>query len=172
MIKLPYCFFHIGSALLLVLLSLTQVAEATPRCYGMEPVWQNMPFRVISAFDETKGNTVYADTSANESTPKLAANTADSVEIIPGNRFFLEPNAPNPFTRTTVIGYSLDVETNVVLKVYDFFYNEIAILVDEVQPAGRYEVVFDPEGKIASGMYFYELTTARGTEIRRMMFIR
>ena len=103
----------------------------------------------------------------------LAATEGDSVIIKPGTPLSLEPNAPNPFRSTTVISYTLDRETVVTLTIYDCFYNEILILVDdEVKVSGRYSVRFDPDLKLATGVYFYTLETTAGRETRRMLYIR
>jgi hypothetical protein len=92
--------------------------------------------------------------------------------IVPGSRTFLEPNAPNPFPGSTTIGYSLAEDGPVLLKVYDFFYREIETLVDANQTAGkRYVVTFIPRG-LPSGMYFYELRTNRGRELKRMIYMK
>jgi hypothetical protein len=103
---------------------------------------------------------------------KLAART-DS--IVPGKRDFLEPNVPNPFgsgSGSTKISYSISEESHVQLRVYDFYYKQVAVLVDSIQSAGYYTVPFSPEGAIASGMYFYELKTDRTRELRRMMYVK
>jgi hypothetical protein len=106
---------------------------------------------------------------------KLSAQGDTTVVITPGKRDFLEPNAPNPFgsgSTSTRISYSISEESRVQLKVYDFFYEEIAVLVDSLLPAGYYTVVFDPKGRIPSGMYFYELKTERTRELRRMLYVK
>jgi hypothetical protein len=104
---------------------------------------------------------------------KLAAQ-GDTI-VTPGKRDFLEPNVPNPFgsgSPSTRISYSISEESHVLLKVYDFFYQEVATLVDSILPAGYYTEVFDPAGRIPSGMYFYELRTERTRELKRMMYVK
>ncbi len=104
---------------------------------------------------------------------RLTSVEGDSVRINPGRSLFLEPNAPNPFSDRTTISYSLDRETRVTLRVFDAFYNEIVLLVDdEFQVEGRYEVVFNPDDMLASGMYFFSLTTSAGVETRRMLLVK
>jgi hypothetical protein len=53
------------------------------------------------------------------------------------------------------------VGSHQTLKVYDILGNEIATLVDEYKPAGKYEVEFNShsgEGRnLTSGVYFYQL---------------
>lgn len=102
-----------------------------------------------------------------------AGTEGDSVVITPGQSLFLEPNVPNPFDRETVIAYTLDRDTKVILRIYDAFYNDVLTLVDEdSQPPGRYTVTFTPAGEYATAMYFYSLTTSAGTETRRMLLLR
>ena len=78
--------------------------------------------------------------------------------------FVLYQNYPNPFNPRTVIGYRLPVSGKISLKVYDIVGNEIAVLVDEYEPAGKYEVgfvAFSNSGKarnLSSGIYFYQLS--------------
>ncbi len=78
--------------------------------------------------------------------------------------FKLYPNFPNPFNLSTMISYQLPMGCDVTLSVYDILGNEIATLVDEYKPAGRYEVEFSvaqvSEPELASGVYFYQLKVA------------
>lgn len=53
---------------------------------------------------------------------------------------------PNPFSTSTTISYFLTERSHVSLKIYDMIGNEIAMLVDEVQPAGSYEKIFQVSG--------------------------
>jgi beta propeller repeat protein len=60
--------------------------------------------------------------------------------------FELEQNYPNPFNPSTRIKYQVSSLSQVIIKVYDLLGREIATLVDEYKPAGRYEVEFDAAG--------------------------
>jgi hypothetical protein len=97
----------------------------------------------------------------------------DSSVIEPGLKTYLEPNVPNPFSSpSTSIGYTLAEETRVVLRVYDYFYKVVAVLVDNVlQAPGYYKINFFPEG-LPSGMFIYELRTSKGIETRRMLYTK
>jgi hypothetical protein len=101
-------------------------------------------------------------------------NNVVSVEVnnpkIPAE-FNLEQNYPNPFNPKTVIGYRLPVTGNVTLKVYDVLGSEVATLVNEYKPAGRYEVNFNAES-LSSGIYFYKLRAGSYNETKKMVLIR
>ena len=89
--------------------------------------------------------------------------------------FLLEQNYPNPFNPTTVISYQLPEGKDVTLKVFDILCNEIATLVDEYKPAGKYEVEFQSavdNRQLASGIYFYQLRTDNYIAIKKMILLK
>jgi photosystem II stability/assembly factor-like uncharacterized protein len=90
--------------------------------------------------------------------------------------FDLYQNHPNPFNPLTVIIYHLPVSSDVTLKVFDIVGNEIATLVDEYKPAGRYEVEFSinsGEGRnLSSGVYIYRLKAGDFLQMRKMILLK
>jgi len=87
--------------------------------------------------------------------------------------FKLQQNFPNPFNPTTVINYVINsTDAGIVnLKIYDIIGNEIATLVNEKQSSGNYSVTFTGIG-LASGVYFYQLTAGRNTEVKSMILLK
>jgi len=77
--------------------------------------------------------------------------------------FALEQNFPNPFNPSTILRYTIPVAGPVRLAVFDPLGREVAVLVDALKPAGRYEVEFDGGG-LTSGTYFVRLTTGTLTQ--------
>jgi parallel beta-helix repeat protein len=77
------------------------------------------------------------------------------------NQFHLYQNYPNPFNPQTRIKYELPHSGKVVLKVYNIVGEEICTLVDEVKPAGSFEVLWDGRDNtgylVASGVYLYRI---------------
>jgi hypothetical protein len=57
------------------------------------------------------------------------------------------------------------------LAVYDLLGREVALLVNEMKPAGTYDVRFDASG-LASGMYLYRLTAGSFVETRKMIILK
>jgi hypothetical protein len=96
------------------------------------------------------------------------------VKVVP-KKCELYQNYPNPFNPTTSILYTIGNRQFVSLKVYDVLGNEIAVLVNEEKPAGKYEVKFsaiDNTGKILpSGIYFYQLRAGNLIETKKLVAI-
>ena len=68
----------------------------------------------------------------------------------------ISQNYPNPFNPSTKISWQSPVGSWQTLKIYDLLGNEVATLVDEYKPAGKYEVEWNAS-KYPSGIYFYQL---------------
>jgi hypothetical protein len=93
------------------------------------------------------------------------------VDIATLNTFSLEQNYPNPFNPSTVIGYRLPVNSDVTLKVFDLLGREVATLVDEFKPAGKYEVEFNSKD-LSSGIYFYTIQAGSFTKTEKMILLK
>jgi hypothetical protein len=87
------------------------------------------------------------------------------------NGFTLKQNYPNPFNPTTSIQYQVSSISQVILKVYDVMGSEIAVLVNEEQPTGTYEVEFNA-AELSSGIYFYKLQAGNFTETKKMLLMK
>ena len=112
------------------------------------------------------------------------SNTIE-VEINPPTQFSLEQNYPNPFNPTTTIRFTIpSVETHLpagrqgrdaslltTLKVFDVLGNEVATLVNEVKPAGNYDVEFDAS-KLSSGIYYYQLKSENFVQTKKMILMK
>jgi hypothetical protein len=89
--------------------------------------------------------------------------------------FLLENNYPNPFQERTTIVFELPEREHVRIAVYDLLGREVAVLADEVFPAGRHETVWDAgteASDLASGVYMYRLQAGEHVESKRMVLIR
>ena len=95
---------------------------------------------------------------------------------VPGARFVLHQNHPNPFNPSTTIEYVLPSPCRVRLSVYDPAGRMVARLVDAEQPAGPYAVVWnglDAAGRqLPSGIYFYSLRAGKMSTTRKMILLR
>ncbi|MCA9726982.1 MAG: hypothetical protein KC729_04810, partial [Candidatus Eisenbacteria bacterium] len=66
---------------------------------------------------------------------------------------------PNPFTRSTTIGFELAETSPVHLSIHDVTGREIEVLVDGLMTQGPHEVVWSPIAD-DSGVFYYRLVTA------------
>jgi flagellar hook assembly protein FlgD len=83
---------------------------------------------------------------------------------------------PNPFNPTTTIAYELTNAGDVRLEVINLLGQRVSTLVDEFQQAGRHEVIWngkDNSGSdVASGVYFYKITTASSSASKKMILVK
>lgn len=86
-------------------------------------------------------------------------------------RVALLPNAPNPFSVSTRLRYTLTEEGPVSLQVYDLLGRRVATLVDREQPAGRYAVTLDG-ARLPSGTYFVRLRAGTQVQSQRIAVVR
>lgn len=86
-------------------------------------------------------------------------------------KFSLSQNYPNPFNPKTIIDYSVPVGSRVVITVYDILGREINKLVNEYKDAGYHSVKFDGSN-LASGVYFYTLSSDNLKITKRMLLIK
>jgi phosphatidylserine/phosphatidylglycerophosphate/cardiolipin synthase-like enzyme len=95
--------------------------------------------------------------------------------------FSLSQNYPNPFNPTTNFefrisnfsakGGSASGGGFVSLKVFDVLGREIAVLCNEVRPAGTHVVRWDASS-VPSGVYFYELRAGQFAAVKAMVLLR
>lgn len=85
--------------------------------------------------------------------------------------YSLEQNYPNPFNPGTIISWQAPIEGLQTIKVYDILGNEIQTLVNEVKPAGKYEVEFNASA-LPSGVYFYQIKAGDFVASKKMTLIK
>jgi PKD repeat protein len=90
--------------------------------------------------------------------------------------FSLAQNYPNPFNPATVIEYSLKLQTEVRLEIFDIQGRLVTVLENSEQQPGRHARIWDgrdAEGRpVASGIYFYRLVTPEFRLARKMVLMK
>jgi uncharacterized delta-60 repeat protein len=152
-----------------------------------------------SAFTSVVFDTVLVDTSMTLSSPLAstsqyswrvrATNSAGSSNYSPvlsfttgtllgvaatsgiPTEFALHQNFPNPFNPTTVIRFALPREVWVQVVVYNALGQRVATLVDDVRPAGTYDVRFDGRA-VASGVLFFRMHAGDFVATKRMIVVK
>lgn len=96
---------------------------------------------------------------------------ANEVVIGSPEKFEMYQNYPNPFNPVTHLGFGITNLGFVSLKVYDVLGNEVRILVNEIKPAGYYEIEFNGSG-LPSGIYYYMLEAGSFSQVKKMMIVK
>jgi len=123
--------------------------------------------RIYSTWTDRRNNTVHVYYSWRP-LPTLVG-TQPNNSIVKSYR--LMQNYPNPFNPLTTIGYDIQKNGHVTLKIYDELGREVRTLVNGFQNSGSYEVQWDAAG-YASGIYYYKLEASGFTETRKMVLIK
>jgi hypothetical protein len=91
--------------------------------------------------------------------------------------FALNQNYPNPFNPVTTIRYELPYASHVRLTVYNVLGQNVATLVDEERPAGRFTAQWNA-ASVSSGVYFYRIDVTPGdgnqpfTSVKKMLMLK
>ncbi|MBU1355354.1 MAG: M20/M25/M40 family metallo-hydrolase [Candidatus Edwardsbacteria bacterium] len=95
---------------------------------------------------------------------------------IPALNFKLSQNAPNPFTKFTVISYQLPKAGRVRLNIYNIAGQLVKTLVNKDQQAGIYVLNWDRKDnnnkQVSAGVYIYHLSTGDNTQSRKMVVLK
>jgi hypothetical protein len=95
----------------------------------------------------------------------------------PAPRSLALENYPNPFNPGTTIRYTLPEAAVTTLRVYDVAGRLVRTLfAGERVPAGTFEVEWDGRdgrgGEVASGIYFFRITTGGQTLVRKAVLLK
>jgi hypothetical protein len=112
-------------------------------------------------------NRILAILGGNIGPPTATGPTAANV---------LSQNYPNPFNPTTTISFSQKARGHVQLNVYDVAGRLVRELTNETRTAGAHTVTWDGrDGKgsaVASGVYFYRLTSPGFSQTKKMVLLK
>jgi hypothetical protein len=102
---------------------------------------------------------------------------SSEVDITITTEYTLEQNYPNPFNPSTKITYSIPIKSSVKVLIYNSIGENIAVLANELQSSGTYEVSWDASN-FASGIYFYSIKaipadgTKAFTSVKKMILLK
>jgi predicted outer membrane repeat protein len=108
-----------------------------------------------------------ADMGAFPYEPEMDA--ADPRDLQPTS--FTLANYPNPFNATTSIAFDLPRAGQTKLTIFDVSGRRVQTILSAWQDAGQHTVHFDAS-HLASGVYFYHLTSGEISQTRKMMLLK
>ena len=145
-----------------------------------DPTGNDFSWRVTFRGDSSSnipvsGDTLYLITKKGLSVYDTIRVYGLTVEInekleIPA-KYYLSQNYPNPFNPNTKIIYNLASSGKVSLKVFDILGREVATLVNEEKPAGKYEANFNAN-TLASGVYIYQIKVGDFISSKKMILLK
>ena len=107
------------------------------------------------------------------SLPVGGAATVETGDML---AFALAGASPNPFNPSTQISYQIGAASDVQLVIYNALGQEVRVLVNSSQDAGRHQVVWDGTdaigNQVASGAYIYRLMNGSNVATGRMLFLK
>lgn len=90
--------------------------------------------------------------------------------------FALFQNYPNPFEQDTKIGFALDREGPVELRVYDIAGKLVRTIIDRPMAPGLHSEVWDGRdgagNRVASGIYFYRLRMGQRVVTKKAVLLK
>ncbi len=102
---------------------------------------------------------------------RTCADPIGEVIINSDKSYVLLQNFPNPFNSATTISWQLANKSKTTLKIFDLVGREVATLVDEHRPSGKYETQFNA-AMLPKGVYFYQLKAGEYSQTRKLIVIK
>lgn len=130
------------------------VPDTSQDCWGLQYTFQ---MRVTQDSSYTVAWMIFL---ANAATGQIVGVTDvddESASPLPAS-YALVQNYPNPFNPSTTIAYALPAESHVRIEIFNLLGERVAVLADEVRPAGSHRVVWD--ARAPSGVYFCRMAAA------------
>jgi hypothetical protein len=87
------------------------------------------------------------------------------------NTFKLYQGYPNPFNPVTTIRYELPIQAKVKLTIYNIMGQEVAVLVNKTQNAGRHAIKWNASNE-PSGIYFYRFETPQKQFTNKLIVLK
>jgi hypothetical protein len=144
--------------------------------------WEQIGFVSGNGTTTSVSSYLFKDDNLNEGTYYYRLKQTDydgsfeysneiEVQIETPFTYSMDQNYPNPFNPATTIRYSVPQNSLVSIKVINIIGQEVAELVNEVKPAGQYEVSFEANG-LASGIYLVKMQSGDFTSTRKMTLLK
>jgi len=133
-------------------------------------------FKVKGSYDELSFEIPNGSVYTGENYEEMGINSVESTYKVAPSVYALSKNYPNPFNPTTTIDYSIPQAGNVELVIYNTAGQKIRTLINQMQDASFYKVVWDGRDEsgqsVASGIYFYRLVAGNFSKIEKMTLIK
>lgn len=127
---------------------------------------------VMQAQSGSKFSKFYSRESSQSYRPYLAITGGTGIDEhfnIPDN--FTIKAYPNPFNNSTTISYNLTKSSDVALEIYNILGHKVETLVNNVQPAGNHQTVWNAYN-YSSGIYFYTIKVDEIAQTKKLVLLK
>lgn len=107
----------------------------------------------------------------NKITLKFQSTTGIDDKKSNNTEFILYQNYPNPFNPVTSISYSVPIQSNVVIKIFEALGREVSTLVNQEKSIGNHIVEFDA-ANLTSGIYFCTFQAGGYRQTRKLILLK
>ena len=155
------------------------VTATLPEDVDYSPLWMvniydNADFDMVHDLASAQMANILVMGAANVNCPVVENESSSGVEQF-GNStpssYELDQNFPNPFNPSTTIRFSVPSSEFVSLRIYNSIGEKVAELVNQVLPAGIYNVNWNAEN-VSSGVYFYKIEAGSFINTKKMILLR
>ena len=155
------------------------VTATLPEDVDYSPLWMvniydNADFDMVHDLASAQMANILVMGAANVNCPVVENESSSGVEQFGNstpNSYELDQNFPNPFNPSTTIRFSVPSSEFVSLRIYNSIGEKVAELVNQVLPAGIYNVNWNAEN-VSSGVYFYKIQAGSFINTKKMILLR
>ncbi|MBC8196309.1 MAG: T9SS type A sorting domain-containing protein, partial [Candidatus Marinimicrobia bacterium] len=109
--------------------------------------------------------------TSNYSDVIVASSMGKEVEVTFANQFSLNGNYPNPFNPQTTISYTVNLDSDVSIAIYNLLGEKVANLVNEHHFSGDYSVEWNASNN-PSGLYVVEMVSGNKVITNKIMLMK
>ena len=127
----------------------------------------------IPSFKVVKQNgEVYDITGDVPSWSSNGMHTVETMSVLEAPTSYALLNAyPNPFNPTTTINFSVPVESDVAIDIYNIQGAKVSSLANHTYDTGYHSITWNASG-YSSGVYFIKMTSGSFTNTQKLMLIK
>ncbi|MDR3668421.1 MAG: FISUMP domain-containing protein [Ignavibacteriaceae bacterium] len=95
------------------------------------------------------------------------------VVVNPPTKFELSNAYPNPWNPTTTIRYQIPANFLVTIKLFNTLGKEVSTLLNEIKPAGNFEITLNAKYlNLSSGIYYYQMRAGNFIDTKKLILIK
>jgi hypothetical protein len=148
--------------------------------YTIPAGWNATHVKIVGFVCQRGTSTTVADTTnmsiINSEEVRLGTSTLTGIVEAKENGVNLGNAYPNPFNTIIAIPLEISENTRTSIKIYNMLGEEVSSLIDEELMAGAHTFYWDGTRNngtpVSGGMYFFRVSTAKGTASKTLLLNR